>query len=322
MTTPDRDKQGTWLTSQAGALGCALLLAVVLMLLPLRWSVAMKGYVAVVLRPGQVALLDLREQGRRLLAQLESHFETAGRLVEAEQERERLAQENRRLKAELAAARCRVSEAAGDSDDEARHRLLTARCVRARVLGQQARMFLGRHHLLDVGARSGVRPDALVVETPLELIDQGAGAGLQAGQLVLDRSRVWGKVVEVGAYTSTVRAVTEPGFRDLVELGPAGPQGILEGTGKPLARIRLIEVTEPVAAGDPVYSTSGKGFLTEPALYGWIVRVERPAGAAHWEVWMQPAVDPNRLKQVAVLKVEPNPLRLAARQQPAAGVER
>jgi hypothetical protein len=106
--------------------------------------------------------------------------------------------------------------------------------------------------------------------------------------------------------------VTEPGYRDLVRLGESGPQGVLEGTGEPLARVRLVEVTEPVAMGDGVYSTAGKGFLPEPLLYGRVVRVERPVGAAHWEIWMEPAADPHQTEEVAVLRVELNRLRVAA----------
>ena len=64
--------------------------------------------------------------------------------------------------------------------------------------------------------------------------------------------------------------------------------------------------------GDAVYSIAGKGFLAEPLLCGRVVRLERPVGAAHWEIWMQPAVDPHRTDEVAVLTIEVDPLRVAA----------
>ena len=299
------------LTSPAAALAVALTLAVAVMLVPRRWNAVMKGHVAAVLRPGQVALLSVRDEGSRIVAGARSHFGTAAQLAEAERERKRLAEENRRLAAELAVARSRQPSLVQDSHHDSLDRLLKARCVNARVLGELARAFLGRHRLLDVGSQVGIQPDAPVVLAPPEIIDQGRDAGLKAGQLVLTGCRVWGKVVQVGPATSVVRTVTEPGYRDLVRLGDSGPQGILEGTGRPLARIRLIEVTEPVAVGDPVYSTAGKGFLPEPLLYGQIVRVERPVGATHWEIWLEPAADPDPVDQVAVLRIEFNPVRLA-----------
>lgn len=291
-------------------LTAGLVLALGLALAPERWSAAMKGPVATLLRPGQLSMLTVREFGSRAVIRLKSHFQTAARLAELERERQRLICENRRLAAEVTAARTPRSDSAGDSEDGLEP-LLTARCVNARVLGEQARAFLGRQHLLDAGTEAGVRPGALVVETPPGLIDQGRDVGLEAGQLVLSRRGVWGKVVAVGRWTSTVRTVTEPGYRDLVRLGDSGPEGILEGAGGDLARVRLVEVTEPVAVGDPVYSAAGKGFLSEPPLYGRVVRAERPVGAAYWEIWVQPAVNPNRQVEVTVLRITLNPLRVA-----------
>jgi cell shape-determining protein MreC len=291
-----------------------LVLAVGLMLVPHRWSAAAKGHMLGLLRPGQVAVASLREHGSRLLARAAAHFDTAARLAEAELQRQRLAEENRRLTAELALTAGRQPRPPQPDDELCSDRLLNARCVEARVLGQLAQTFLGRHQLVDVGSQAGIQPDAPVVQGPPQLIDQGDDAGLQAGQLLLSRCRVCGKVVQVGRHTSLVQTLTEPGYRDLVRLGRSGPEGILEGTGHPLPRIRLVEVTEPVTVGDPVYATAGKGVLPEPLLYGRVVRVERPAGAAHWDIWMEPAVDPARTDQLAVLRVELNPLRVASRE--------
>lgn len=309
------------LASPAALLAVGVLLGVGFVLAPASLSDAVKGSVAALLRPGQLGVLSLRERGGRVVALVETHFHTAAQLAEAQRERERLEQANRRLAAELAAAKSRSPDPAHDPTGEEAGPLLRTRCVEARVLGQQARAYLGRHHLLDVGSPAGVEPDALVVDAPPGLIDQGGNAGLEAGQLVLSQGRVWGKVVDVATATSTVRTVTEPGYRDLVQLAgpkagnrhpPAGPQGILEGTGEPLARVRLIEVTEPVAVGDLVYTAGDQGLLPQPLLYGRVVRVQRPVGAAHWDIWMEPAVAPGHPEQVAVLRTELNPLRVAS----------
>jgi len=308
----DRVRLKRLLGSPAGTLVVGLALAVVFMLLPAPWTAAIEGHAAALLRPGQVGVLGLREHGRRIVGRARGHFDTARKLAQAEAERDRLAEENRRLAAELAVAESQPSRREREPDQGHARRLLNARCVKARVLGQLAQTFLGRQHLVDAGSESGVPPDALVIDVPPGLIDQGGEVGVNAGQLVLDEGRVWGKVVRVGHLTSVVRTMTEPGYRDLVCLGESGPQGILEGTGEPLARVRLVDVTEPVAVGDAVYSIAGKGFLAEPLLCGRVVRLERPVGAAHWEIWMQPAVDPHRTDEVAVLTIEVDPLRVAA----------
>jgi cell shape-determining protein MreC len=299
--------------SPVAALALALAVAAGLMLVPARWSAVMRGRAAMLLRPGQAAVGTLREHGGRLLDRAKSYYNAAAKLAQVEREREQLEADNRRLAAELALAQNRPA-APEQGPGELVQPLLTARCVRARVLGQLARAYLGRHHLLDVGDEAGVEPDALVVRGSPGLIDQGRDAGVEPGRLVLSGGRVWGKVVEVGPLTSVVRTATEPGYRDLVQLGKSGPQGILEGTGEPLARIRLVEVTEPVADGDVVYAAAGKGFLPEPLVYGTIVRVERPVGAAHWDLWMEPAVDSGAADEVAVIGIELNPVRVGSRE--------
>ncbi|MFH1918715.1 MAG: rod shape-determining protein MreC [Planctomycetota bacterium] len=317
MRHHDRIDLRSLLSSPTASLALGLALAVGLMLVPARWSEVAKGGAAALLRPGQVGVLSLRENGSELVGRVKSHFGTAAQLAEAKRERKRLAEENRRLAAELAAERSRRSNRAENPDRDSPEQLLGAQCVEARVLGQLARAFLDRRHLLDIGSEAGIQPDAPVLHVSPRMIDQGGDAGLQAGHLVLSSGRVWGKIIEVGRHTSVVRTVTQPGYRDLVELGTSGPQGILEGTGEPLAQIRLVEVTEPVSVGDPVYSTAGKGFLPEPLLSGWVVALERPVGAAHWDIRVEPAVDPDKTDHVAVLRIELNPSRVASRQRAA-----
>ncbi|MEE8450504.1 MAG: rod shape-determining protein MreC [Thermoguttaceae bacterium] len=303
------------LSTPAAALAMGLSVAVVLVLLPTRATDALRDAVAGALRPGQSAASHLREHGSRATSRLKSHFRTASRLTETERELQRLRHENRELAAALAAARRSTGPAEQAEDDES-DTLLRARCVAAQVLGRQARTFLGRRGLLDVGSEAHIDPDALVVDLP-PLIDRGNDAELADGQLILADRHIWGKIAQTGRNTSTVQTLTEPGYRDLVALGTLdGPQGILEGTGEPLPRIRLVEVTEPVSLGDPVYTVAGKGVFPTPLLYGRIVQLERPVGAAHWEIRMQPAVaeEPDR---VAVVRTELNPVRVA--EKPRAG---
>lgn len=297
------------ITSPAALLACGVALACALAVLPGSWTSAPKSQAAWLLRPGQQAALSLREHAGRATAWIGSHWQTAARLAEAEGEIEQLRRENAELAAERDALHTRLLAAAEKKDAEAP--LLRARGLPAHVLGSQARAYLARHKSLDAGTGEGVEPGALVFAGP-PLVDRGSDAELQPGQLVVSGCRVVGKIAEAGPHTSTVRAMTEPGYRDLVRIGtPGGPQGVLEGTGEPLARVRLVEVTEPVARGDPVYSAGGEGVLEAPPLCGRVARLERPVGAAHWEIWVEPAVLPERIDRVAVLQLEVNPDRVA-----------
>jgi len=110
--------------------------------------------------------------------------------------------------------------------------------------------------------------------------------------------------------------VTSLGYHDLVMLtGPdgkrLGPEGILEGTGGPLARLQFVETIEPVAEGDLVWSISAKGILPTPMLSGRVVRAGQPPGATLWEAEVQPAIDIRRVERVLILQAEVNPQRAA-----------
>jgi cell shape-determining protein MreC len=202
--------------------------------------------------------------------------------------------------------------------------LLTAQTVSARVLGQQAQSFLDTRAMLDAGRSRGVTARSLVIDdlpttTEKAVVDQGQDASIRADHLVLTGSRVWGKIAEVGQHTSSVIRVTDSGFRDLVQLASSRDgklqflaRGVLVGKGEPLCQIELVETGAAVTVGDLVF-TADDGVLDAPLLYGRVARLERKPGAAHWEIWMEPAVSATAPPaRVAVLRLDLNPARLAS----------
>ncbi len=313
------------LATPRGLLGVGLILAVLLMFVPPAWFTSVRGAFATGLLPGQIGIANLLAEKERLADEARRHFGTVAQLTEAERDLDRLRHDNDLLIAQLEEVESRQSDLEQESASKAEDRLLTLQCIQARVLGRQARAFLQENLPLDVGTRAGVQSGALVIGGPEGLlVDQGTAAELQSGQFVLSRGQVWGKIVEVGPYTSTAQTVTEPGYRDLVRLATPdahgrprrwGPEGILEGTGDRLARIRLVEVTEPVSVDDLVYTATGEGVLPKPLLYGRVVRVERPTGAGHWDIWMEPALGTDCPRRVAVLRIQLNPTRVAQRSE-------
>jgi len=284
-----RPASGTLATAAAGLIAAALLAA-----LPARWAESLRGVAAAAVRPAQ-------EWCRS--------WEAGGAEVQ------RLREENQQLRTLLA-----TRPTATQANDVP---LLHARGIAARVLGQQAWAFLGRQKLLDHGQAAGVPLEAWVtaLRRP-HVVDVGADMQIAAGQVAATPQAVWGRVVEVGPHTSVVRTVCDAGYRDLVRLGgsvsaaaaSAGPQGILEGVGEPLARIRRVDVTAPVAVGDAVYTASQGGLLDEPLLCGRVARVERPVGAAFWEIWMEPAVPADEPQRVTILAAEISDRRKTTKQ--------
>jgi cell shape-determining protein MreC len=234
-------------------------------------------------------------------------------------ELELLRRENAELRTALSLVRMNASSAGDPTDHESTDSepLLIAGLVEVRVLGRQARGFLEANDLLDAGTDDGVRPESLVVDHPAQLIDQGTEEGVRPGQFVLAGRQVLGKIRDAGARTATMQRPCASTYRDLVQLGieqegrvKLGPRGILEGTGQELCRIRLVPITEAVSEGDLVLTTGGEGLLPTPLVYGRVTRAERTAGAAHWDLWMQP-IESNDASRVAVLRAELNPLRVA-----------
>jgi cell shape-determining protein MreC len=299
--------------------GCAVLLT-----LPERWRAALKSYAADGLRPAQVAVSDARVAAARWVGVAGRRFRAAGEAAQLQAEIERLREENRRLASQLAALRVEAEPPAAATGS-----LLKPRAVEARVLGRQAMAWLGRAQVLDVGRTSGAENGSLVLTSANSLvIDGGADRRLQPGQLALGENCVWGRVAEVGRYASLVRGVLDVGYRDLVQIVGQkaaarglrrGPQGVLEGTGGTQAKISRVEVAEPVEVGDLVYTAAELGLLARPALYGHVVRVERPVGAACWEIWMEPTVGRRVPERLSVLTAEVNPARMAT--SPAASPE-
>lgn len=276
--------------------GVGLLLALLLAVLPPRFTDPVRATVSAILAPAQSGLAAAGREGGDVLQQIQAQFVGMGEASRREIESQRLKEENQRLKMQLEAARDQVKLLA--QQDSQQPSLLGARCVPTRILGLSAQAYLSRQQLLDTGESLGVELGATVLCPVPAVIDRGKNTGVEEGTVVLAGSCVWGKVTATGPHTSTVCPVTEPGYRDLVQLAAAlpdgrtlrfGAQGILEGTGERLARLRMIETTEPVAVGDLVYSRAGQGFVDVPLLCGKVVRVERPQGAGHWEIWVEPA---------------------------------
>jgi cell shape-determining protein MreC len=186
--------------------------------------------------------------------------------------------------------------------------LVTARLVEARVIGRHLQSLLQHEATLDLGAAAGLKPGAWTLDATSCLIDQGLDVDLRRGELVLAGRRVLGKVSATTGRTSRVQHPTDAGYRDLVQLAyrqgtriSLGPRGLLEGTGEPLCRVRMIPVTESVSIGDLLLAAGSEGVAAGGLLYGEVVCVERPAGATHWEVWMRPAVSGKWPDRVAVV---------------------
>jgi hypothetical protein len=320
------------------ALFCAIGLAAAVV--PQRWFDPARAAVDRVLLPGQETLAPGLDAARRLVQRMSHLWQAAADVGQLEDRVAELESTNRSLRLQMTASVPAAPDISPAVPVVAVEPLVRTSLIQARVLGWQARRYLARRDLLDVGARLGALPDALVLaDIPNEpvLLDAGRDLGLASHERVLAHAGgtpiVWGKLVDVGPMTSTLRRANDAGYRDLAQLAHVSPdglrfgaRGVLEGQGERLCRLTRITQDVPVDVGDLVFSAENLSLHDAQAsggaaagrfLYGTVVRIERSAASAHWNIWVEPAIDGDREpKTVAVASTSLDPIRasrLAAR---------
>ncbi len=189
--------------------------------------------------------------------------------------------------------------------------LLQLQLTPARVISSRAGMPAALMELiLDAGYSSGLRRSELVLEGSGLILDSGTTQNVAVGDRVLDGLTVVGRIERAARWVSLVQPVHAEGFRAQVRLLRRidggyhfGAAGILAGTGAETCRLTGIAHTEVVAVGDEVVGADVEG-LNGPSLYfGQVIRAEFSDGG-QWEIEVRPAVVPDEVLQVGVLKWE------------------
>ena len=296
-------------------LACWLALAVGAACLPNTVSRQFKDRGRLLLAPGQrIAWAALKSLWRWGLV-WQHRGDTGEELVALRDQVRRLEELNAALRARAARNDFNIS-----AKTEQPLPLLDTRAVQTRVLGQQARSFLQHLAVVTAPDASQLLPESLAIDAGAVLIDQGDNASLTASNLAIAGGRVWGKLVEVGPQTATVRRLTSLGYRGLVQIvneqnGAGRPvaRGVLEGSGDAVCCIRMVDATSPVAIGDLVLAAEEAGIIDAPLVYGRIARTALEPGAAHWQIWMTPAVAEEVPTTLTVLQPAIHDERLARR---------
>ena len=263
---------------------------------------------------------------KKIIAARERHTPNAGRdrqqralEIEVRQWQQRYRQlqaQNGLLREQLTTA---VREGVSPYRGSPTEPLVVPQLLQAAVLGDESAALWRSGTLIDRGSADGLRESTLVLEAAASLVDQGAPAGLAAGQPVYSGRNVVGKIGVVGRWTSTIQPLTDPKFRGMAQLARKTPNGIsfastaiLEGTGEDLCRLTLVPASEAVSVGDEVYTNHNDAALPFPFYYGKVVQAELKPGAAHWEIRVEPAVKQIDSQTVQILTRSLNPLRQQA----------
>jgi cell shape-determining protein MreC len=196
--------------------------------------------------------------------------------------------------------------------------LIVPAVVEANVLGDELAAAWRSGKLLNRGQRNGIVEASLVLDANAKLVDQGADSGLTADLPVFAGRCVIGKLQQVGHWSSTWVPLTDKRFRGRARLARVttdglvfGAEGVLVGDGRAACSLTKIRATEPVSEGDEVFAWETPGGFDTPLFYGIVARAELPAGATHWDIEVQPAIDPHSTTTVSIVRPVVNPKRLA-----------
>ncbi len=185
--------------------------------------------------------------------------------------------------------------------------------IRAEVLSGSQRKFLHRQLLIESSQKTASQIDQLVLlpanHDDSLVIDHGEVSGLTGNLPVFAGQCIVGSLMDVGQQVSRVRLVIDPEYRGRARIlrklneGLAyGPEGVLEGTGEELCKLRYIGKAESVRVGDDVYTADPTTSSSAPMYYGRIEKVDLQPNSHEWTVWVRPGFDLNELNSVQILK--------------------
>ena len=224
-------------------------------------------------------------------------------LLQNELQRRRLLIENARLHNEL-----QTSQQLAPLESVTRRNRVEFQAMPARILSHSGMPDSLREAFIDIGQQHGLQHSQLVVEGSGLLLDKGTADGLDVGSKVTHGTSVIGRIAKVSKWVGLVQPVTHPDFSAAVQIVKLAPQGaaygatgLLEGLDSSQCRIVGIPYTAAVTVGDEVFSSNINGVNGPRLYYGRIVQAEFSAGGT-WDIRVQPAFDPQRLNNVAVVQ--------------------
>lgn len=170
--------------------------------------------------------------------------------------------------------------------------------VEARILSAAQIRQLAQGFVIGAGGDRGFNESELVVTDDGLKIDLGNDQQVESDSLLLATGTVIGSIKHVGRWSSSVRRVTDDGFRTSVRLLRCtetdcvfGANGSLHGHGKPTCSMQYVSASESVDVGDFVVTSSssnGRGVVSK---IGVVTTAELKPGAEFWEIEVTPAFD-------------------------------
>lgn len=134
------------------------------------------------------------------------------------------------------------------------------------------------------------------------LIDKGEIDGLKKDMIAITPSGLVGRVYQVMPETARVVLITDRSSSLAVRILRTRDEGILEGTGTDLCRLKYIRQSIELKVGDVLLSSGLDGIFPEGLTIGAVSRVERKGSGFFQEVEVTPATDLSRLEEIIIVK--------------------
>jgi rod shape-determining protein MreC len=133
------------------------------------------------------------------------------------------------------------------------------------------------------------------------IIDKGTDEGLNESLPVVTHQGIVGRVIESSWNVSRVLLVTDYNSNIDALVQGSRAQGIMQGGGQQLARLKYVQRTDEVKAGDTVVTSGLGGIFPKGLVLGTVVVAEKGEKGLFQSVEVAPAVDFTKLEEVLVL---------------------
>ncbi|MEK6693318.1 MAG: rod shape-determining protein MreC [Nitrospirota bacterium] len=133
------------------------------------------------------------------------------------------------------------------------------------------------------------------------LVDKGELDGLKKDMAAITPSGLVGRVYHVMPRTARVLLITDRGSSLAVRVQRTRDEGILEGTGENICRLKYMRQSTELKEGDVLLSSGLDGVFPSGLTVGTISRVERKGPGFFQEVDVTPATDVIRLDEVIIV---------------------
>jgi rod shape-determining protein MreC len=136
------------------------------------------------------------------------------------------------------------------------------------------------------------------------MINKGSTDGVKDGLPVIVPDGVLGRVIESSWNYSKILLVTDYNSNIDALVQGSRAQGILQGGGHRLLRLKYVQRTEEVKAGEAVVTSGLGGMFPKGLMLGTVVRADKKDPGLFQTIEVAPSVDFSRIEEVLVLQTE------------------